>query len=108
MRAANLANEAVRQADVGHVWEEVLSGSGALNTFTLHPFQTFRVRAGGAVLVTIDGTLAMTMQNNEIAIFNAGSGVPGAVPGDARYIPPVVVIAGTAFMQVARDNIRNN
>jgi len=106
MRAANLANEAVRQAEVGQVWEEVLSGSGT--AVPVRPFQTFRVRAASAVTVTIDGTLAMTMISGEIAIFNAGSGVPGSVPGDARYTAPVVAVTGTAFVQVARDNIRNN
>jgi hypothetical protein len=107
MRAANLANEAVRQAEVGQVWEEQLSG--AAGTLSLRPYATFRVRAGGAVTVTIDGTLAMTMITGEIAIFNAGSGQPGIsgpTPSDTRAITAVVVVTGTAFVQVGRDNVR--
>lgn len=106
MRSSNLANEAVRQAEVGLVWEEKLSG--AAGTLTLFPFQSFRVRATAAVTVTIDGTLAMTMQANEIAIFNAGSGQPGAVPGDKAAVACTIVITGTAFVQVARVNVRRN
>ena len=107
MRAANLANEAVRQADVGQVWEEVLSGGAA--TLNLRPYSTFRVRAAAAVTVTIDGTLAMTMISGEIAVFNAGSGQPGIsgpTPADTRAIVAVVAITGTAFVQVGRDNVR--
>jgi hypothetical protein len=110
MRTSNLANEAVRQAEVGHVWEEVLTS--AMGTLTLKPFQTFRVRAAGATTVTIDGTLAMTMATGEIAIFNAGSGAPtdvdpssGVVVKQAN-VATVVIAGAAAFVQVARDNIR--
>ena len=113
MRASNTANEAVRQAEVGSVWEEVLSG--AAGTLNLLPYQTFRVRAGGAVTVTIDGTLAMTMISGEIAIFNAGNGQPVAIntegstwttPGFSAATACVVVVTGTAFVQVARPKGR--
>lgn len=113
MRAANTSNEAVRQSEVGNVWEEVLSG--AAGTLSLLPYQTFRVRAAGAVTVTIDGTLAMTMVSGEIAIFNAGNGAPVAIndnginfvtPGFSAAINCVVVITGTAFVQTARPKAR--
>lgn len=104
MRTSNLANEALRHAEVGHVWEEVLSG--AQGTITLNPFQTFRVRAAGATTVTIDGVLAMTMVSGEIAIFNAGSGVPDSITNRQATSAVVVIGAANAFVQVARDNVR--
>lgn len=110
MRTSNLANEALRHADVGHVWEEQLTN--AQGTLTLKPYQTFRVRAAGATTVTIDGTLAMTMVSGEIAIFNAGSGEPADIdPSNGvvvrQAVTATIVIAGAnAFVQVARDNIR--
>jgi hypothetical protein len=110
MRTSNLANEALRHAEVGQVWEEVLTS--ALGTLTLRPFQTFRVRATGATTVTIDGVLAMTMSAGEIAIFNAGSGVPSDVDSSDVIIvkqanlATVVIGAVAAFVQVARDNTR--
>ena len=110
MRTSNLANEALRHAESGQVWEERLSG--AQGTLTLRPFQTFRVRAAGATTVTIDGTLAATMVSGEIIIFNAGSGQPADVdpgaPVVARQATTVTVVIGAAnaFVQVARDNVR--
>jgi hypothetical protein len=112
MRTSNLANEAVRQAEVGQVWEEQLSG--AAGTLVMDTFRTFRVRAAGAVTVTIDGTLAATMISGEILLFNSGSGQPvnvGAIPGGpmgvtSRASQTNIVITGTAFVQVARDNVR--
>lgn len=107
MRSSNLANEAARQADVGHVLEEQLTN--AQGTLNLKPFQTFRVRATGATTVTIDGTLAMTMVSGEIAVFNTGSGIPAAAPSNAPATNCVIVIAGAnAFVQVARENVRKN
>jgi hypothetical protein len=105
MKTANLANEALRQADVGHVWEErITSGSG---TLTLSTSQTFRVRAAAAVTVTIDGTLAATMISGEILIFNTGSGQPTSVDQTVKQASQSsVIITGTAFVQVARDNTR--
>jgi hypothetical protein len=110
MRASNLANEAARQSEVGQVWEEQITGS--TGTLQLKPFQTFRVRATGATTVTIDGTLAMTMSAGEIAIFNAGSGVPtdidsstGVVVRQAN-VATIAIGGAAAFVQVARDNIR--
>lgn len=117
MKTSNLSNEAIRQSEVGLTWEEQLSG--AAGTLNLHPFQTFRVRAAGAVTVTIDGTLAATMISGEILIFNAGSGVPYAVGGDANYNAnlggavvkrartAVIAVTGTAFVQTARNNVRH-
>jgi hypothetical protein len=110
MKTSNLANEALRQAEVGQVWEERLSG--AAGTLQLLPFQTFRVRAAAAGSVTIDGVLAATMISGEILVFNAGSGQPvltdptttGVVLKQA--VMATVVIAGAQFVQVARDSTR--
>lgn len=111
MRTSNLANEAVRQADVGHVWEEKITNAQGI--LVLKPFQTFRVRAAGATTVTIDGILAMTMVAGEIAVFNCGSGVPVDVDSSSGVVvrqgsAATVTIAGAnAFVQVARDNVRS-
>lgn len=110
MRTSNLSNEAARQAESGQVWQEQLSG--AAGTLNLKPFQTFRVRAAGAVTVTIDGVLAATMISGEILVFNAGSGL--ATGGDntdgvqnvvKRATKATVVVTGTAFVQVAPVNV---
>lgn len=103
MRTSNNANEALRQSEVGLVWEEQLSG--AAGTLQLELYQSFRVRAAGAVTVTIDGTLAATMISGEILIFNAGSGQPTTDPVSGvikKAAYATVVITGTAFVQTAR------
>lgn len=98
MRTSNLANQALRHSEVGHVWEEQLTA--ATGTIEVPKYATFRVRAGAGTTVTIDGVLAMTMMLNEIAVFNAGSGDP-TNPGGPTV---TVVIAGAnAYVQVARD-----
>ena len=107
MKTSNLANEALRTAEVGMVWEEKLSG--AAGTLQLMPYQSFRVRAAAAGTVTIDGVLAATMVSGEILIFNAGAGLPvqtdptttGVVVRQANVVS--VVITGAQFVQVARD-----
>lgn len=107
MKTSNLANESMRTAEVGMVWEEKLSG--AAGTLTLMPFQSFRVRAAAGGTVTIDGVLAATMISGEILIFNAGPGLPaktdptttGVVLKQAASV--TVVITGAQFVQVARD-----
>lgn len=97
MKAANLANEAMRTSEVGMVWEEKLTN--AMGTIPVLPHQSFRVRATGATTVTIDGVLAMTMMAGEIAILCAGAGDP-----DDSVVTVNVVIAGAAaFVQVARE-----
>jgi len=105
MKTANLANESLRQAETGHVWEERLSG--AAGTLNLQPFQSFRVRAAAAGTVTIDGVLAATMIAGEILIFNAGSGQPYTVDTTTKQASvAVVAITGAQFVQVARDSTR--
>lgn len=107
MKTSNLANEALRIAEVGHVWEEKLSG--AAGTLKLMPFQSFRVRAAASGTVTIDGVLAATMVSGEILVFNAGPGLP--VQSDPTTTAPVIKqaavvtvdITGAQFVQVARD-----
>ena len=102
MRSSNLANQAVRQAEVGHVWEEKISGGAG--TLEVNKYASFRVRAVAATTVTIDGVLAATMGAGEILLFNAGG---GANTSSANLVPSVtVVIVGTAFVQVARDQDR--
>ena len=99
MRTSNLANQALREAEVGHVLEEKISGSSG--SIEVPKYATFRVRATAATTVTIDGVLAATMAANEILVFNAGAGANDA-PGN--LVPTVTVtIVGTAFVQVARD-----
>lgn len=110
MKTSNLANESLRIAETGMVWEEQLSG--AAGTLILKPFQSFRVRAAAAGTVTIDGVLAATMITGEILIFNAGGGQPTltdpTTTGVVLKQPPsvTVVITGAQFVQVARDSTR--
>jgi len=105
MKTANLANESLRQAETGHVWEERLSG--AAGTLNLQPFQSFRVRAAAAGTVTIDGVLAATMISGEILVFNAGAGQRYSVDQTTKQASQcVVVITGAQFVQVARDSTR--
>lgn len=107
MKTSNLANESLRVAEVGMLWEERLSG--AAGTLVLMPYQSFRVRAAAGGTVTIDGVLAATMIAGEILIFNAGPGLPtltdptttGVVLKQAVSV--TVVITGAQFVQVARD-----
>lgn len=84
----------LRTMETGAVWKEVLSG--AAGDLELLPQQTFRVRAAGAVTVTVGGDLAMTMVSGEIAVFNAGYGEAG----DSKA-KVTVSITGSAFVQVA-------
>lgn len=111
MRTSNNNTESLRIGEAGQTWEEQLSG--AAGTLTLDCFQTFRVRAASAVTVTIDGTLAATMISGEILLFNTGGGIPTnntvyGVPGGVtkKAINTTIVVTGTAFVQVARDNVR--
>lgn len=110
MKTSNLANESLRTAETGMVWEEVLSG--AAGTLQLRPFQTFRVRAAAAGTVTIDGVLAATMISGEIMIFNAGGGQPALTDPTTTDVVlkqatvATVVITGAQFVQVARDATR--
>lgn len=104
MRTSNLANEALRHAEVGQCWEEKLTN--AAGTIIVNPFQTFRVHAAaGGCTVTVDGVLAMTLGNGETEYFNAGSGTPDVNTGKpATQI--TVVIGAAAYVQVARDNVK--
>lgn len=99
MKTSNLANEALRQSEVGMVWEEQLTG--AAGSLQVLRYQTFRVRAASAVTVTIDGVLAMTMQSGEIVVFNAGRGNPSSGLSTVN-----VTVTGTAYLQLARDQNR--
>lgn len=102
MRTSNLANQAVRQSEVGHVWEEKLTGAGG--TLEVPKYSTFRVRAAAGITVTIDGVLAATMASAEIMLFNAGGGSNDAA-GNA--VPTVtVVVSGNCYLQLARDKDR--
>lgn len=107
MKTSNLANESLRVAETGMVWEERLSG--AAGTLVLMPFQSFRVRAAAGGTVTIDGVLAATMISGEILIFNAGPGLPALTDPTTtgivlkQAVSVTVVITGAQFVQVARD-----
>lgn len=97
MKSANLANEALRMAEVGHVLEEKLTN--AMGTIQVMAHSTIRVRAVGATVVTIDGVKAITMMANEIVMINVGAGDPD----DAVVTVSVVISGAAAFVQVARE-----
>ena len=102
MRTSNLANQATRQAEVGHVWVELLTNSSG--TLEIPKYSTFRVKANAAVTVTMDGVLAATMASGEIILFNAGGGVNDAA---GNLVPTVtVVVTGNCYLQLARDKDR--
>jgi|GEM_PF-6481286 len=100
MRTSNLANQALRHAETGQVWEEKLTN--AMGTVQMARYTTYRVRATGATVVTVDGTLAMTMSTGEVAIFNAG----GGDNTDTKQLVDVVITGAACFLQVARDKDR--
>lgn len=98
MKTSNQSNGAVRQSEVGHVWREVVTNDQ--KTLELEKLTTFRVRAGGATTVNIGGVLAMTMQADEIAIFNAGPGDKSDNKGKVT----VVIGGANAWVQTADDS----
>jgi uncharacterized membrane protein YjdF len=100
MKTANLANQAQRHAEVGQVWEELITNT--TGSIEVAKFATFRVRATGASTVTIDGVLAATMSSAEVILFNAGEGDTT----DTKKTVTVTIGAVAAFVQVARDNKR--
>lgn len=100
MQTANLANRALREVDVGHVWEEKLTN--ATGTVTVPRYSTIRVRATGATTVTIDTVLAMTMATGEIAVMNVGAGDTS----DTTNTVDVVIGVAAAYVQVARAKDR--
>ena len=99
MNTSNLPNRALRQSEVGMVWEEKISG--AQSSIEIPMYATFRVRATGASTVTVDGVLAATMSTGEIMIFNAGQGIPSN-NGDTKRTVTVAIGAANAFVQVGR------
>lgn len=97
MQLYNRAARSERNSEIGLVWEEKLSG--ASGTIKVQKYSAVRVRAAGALTVTIAGVLAATMINGEILTFNAGQGDP--TDNDMEV---TIVIAGTAYVQVAKEN----
>lgn len=95
MKLSNLPNGALRTAECGLVYEEVLSG--AAGTIYVAANTTLRIRATASTTVTIDGRLAVTMAANEILVLNVGDGVPAL---NKTLI--AVVFSGTVYCQVAR------
>ena len=98
MKSVNVPSGALRQVDVGLVWQEIYNGSGGA-TFNAPWQSTIRVSAGADVTVTLDGVLAMTLRSGEVEYFNTGS---GNVPSQ-RYVV-VVIGAGNARVQVAQES----
>lgn len=92
----NLPTRSERNSDVGHVWVERLTN--AMGTIEVPKYASIRVRATGATTVTVDGTLAVTMTNNEIIIVNAGRGAAD----DNKDTVTVVIGGAAAFVQVSR------
>lgn len=100
MQTSNIANRALREERVGHVWVEQLSN--AQGTLRVAPFSTVRVRATGATTVTIDGVLAMTMSSGEIEYFCVGRGDPSNQDG----LVDIVIAGANAFVQLAQNKDR--
>ena len=100
MKTANIASATLRHSESGLMWEEKLTNS--TGSIEVTQYATFRVRAAGAATVSIDGVLAMTMMNGEIAIFCAGRGSQD----DTKSTVTVTIAGANAFVQVARDKDR--
>lgn len=99
----NIYNEPARverNAEFGHVWVEV--SSGAAITIEVPKYSACRVRAAGAVTVSMDSILAATMVSGEILIFNSGRGNVGATGTDTK-MTVTLAVTGTAFVQIARN-----
>ena len=93
----NVPARAQRNTDIGLVWEEKLTN--AQGTIEVKKYSAIRVRAAGATTVTIGGTLAATMSNGEILVFNAGAGVQN----DDKRTVTVEIAGASAFVQVAQE-----
>ena len=98
MKSVNIPNGALRQVDVGFVWQEIYNGSGGA-TFNAPWQSTIRVSAGANVTVTLDGVLAMTLRAGEHEYFNVGA---GNVPLQ-RFVV-VVIGAGDARVQIGQES----
>lgn len=96
MKTSNLPNGAIRVSEMGLVWEEKLSN--AAGSIEVPQYATFRVRAVAGGTVTVDGVLAMTMVANEIAVFNAGDGVPSL-----NKATVTITFSAAVYCQVARS-----
>jgi hypothetical protein len=101
MRTSNIANQALRHAEVGHCWEEKLSGT--TGSIEVEKYATIRVRGGAGTTVTVDGILAATLAANEILILNAGNGDPTDL---LKETVTIAIGAAAAFVQVARSQDR--
>ena len=99
MKTTNLPSGAIREAQVGLVWEEMyVAGAG---TFEVQVQGSIRVRATALTSITIAGIPAMTLLAGETEILNVGTGAPG----DGKTTV-TVVIAGAANVSRAVENER--
>ena len=97
MKTVNVPSGAQRDANVGLVWEEVLTG--ATGSFEVPMQGTVRVSADAATTVTIAGVLAATLRTGEVEYFNVGTGA-----ANDNKTKVTVTIAGTApNVQVAKE-----
>lgn len=98
MRSSNIPSGGVRSSEVGLCYREIKSGAGA-TSFEILKQTCIRIRSVTAGLtVTLDGVLAMTMSDGEIALLNVGIGNPD----DAKRTITVVV-SGDCFIQVGDE-----
>lgn len=101
MQIYNESARVERNAEFGHVWVEVLSGT--TGSIEVPKYSAVRVRAAAGSTVTIDGILAATMISGEILIFNSGRGSVGTTGTDTKRTVTITV-SGNSFVQVARNN----
>lgn len=99
MQIYNIPARTQRNAEVGLVWEEKISGGQ--DTIRVPKYSAIRVRALGATTVTIGGTLAATLSSGEIMLFNAGAGVQN----DNKATVEVVIAGANAFVQVGQEQV---
>lgn len=101
MRTSNIPSGGLRTSEVSLYYREIKSGAGA-TTFEIPKQSCIRVRSALAGLtVTIDGILAMTMADAEIALMNVGAGSP-----DDGKVTVTVVVSGNCYIQVGQETDR--
>lgn len=110
MRTANLANSAIRQAEVGQVWrEKVLDGTAATEDVTITAgTASFEVRTTGCIRVSaaadvgvdLDGFRAVTLRAGEVEIINVGFGLAG---DNKRSVTVEISNAASSRVQVAEE-----
>lgn len=103
MRLSNQLSAGQRSSDVSLVWKEINSGGGA-STLEVPRHTAIRVRSATAGLtISLDGILAVTMDDKEIIVINSGI---GKLYGQMADIKNTVTLAwsGACYIQLGMES----